>query len=231
MTKARSLQQAEQEVKSSHINAALDAGADLASAEKSADELVRMARAMVKTDKAQPSPAETAYRDEISRWYADSKVCESDLDSQIAWLKKNPDPETFHTIGEAINIDDDLELARWIFSQSRTSKSSACFQVIAFVTSGSVGYRSEAEPLVRTMAKRIREGFYKGTAGLKFRKIYESERADYDRGLEWLSDKSVWDLPSDAFGPFPVREGQESRYVYEEGELRLSLNEWKRIQG
>ena len=230
MTKARSVKQAEQEAKSSHIKAALNAGADLASAKKSADDLVRMARAMVKADKAGPSSAEITYRDEISRWYAESRVCESDLASQIEWLKKNPDPQTFHTIGEAINVDDDLELARWIFAQSRTSKSSACFQVIAFVTSGSVGHRSEAEPLIRTMAKRIRDGFYKGTAGLMLRKIYESERADYDRGLEWLSDKSPWDLPNDAFGPFPAKEGQESRYVYEEGELRLSLNEWKRTR-
>lgn len=210
-----------------HISLAIENGFDVEQASQSADEVAESIGNFARNGFGRDREEDQAYREEIDSWYASGPVCANDPESQIAWLKVNGDETVLHAAAWQLNIGDDFEVLSWVLQQRNTSLSAASYQLVGYVLAGCLGENLPCRSLMKKVAKNIRSGFYRGTAGLPPYR-HGGSREAYAEALVHASDKAAWIIPNEAFGPFPECGNMKSPYNFEDGAIRLSFEEWQK---
>lgn len=219
------------ELNQAHVDALLEAGADLPSAKRSADELIDFTEGFAVDLERKPSKQEQRYRSQLDAWWAVGTVCPSDPASQIEWLEANATPDDLHEAAASLNIGDNFEVISWVLRQPNTSLSSASFQLVAYVTAGCLRYDLPDRSLMKDVAEKIRSSFYRQGIGLEREKLCgASDRKSYLKEITGLSENESWWIPDYAFGPFDDLPAPKSRYVFEGGDIRIRFEEWKKGQ-
>lgn len=172
------------------------------------------------------------YAELIGDWYAHGTACASDDKAQIEWLKDHATPELLHESTLYWNLDHGHRVLEWILADPRTSRASVAYLLAIYLGNSDPEFESDHQAeLMKTVAKRLREGFYSEQFGLpQHRNLTRRDLQLMEAKVEQRPNRIDWHVEERWFKGFSETQPHRGEYIFDDGQFRVSLDNFQKIK-